>query len=199
MKSSSSKDIMSKLDYEGLSRAFMVANTPLFLYKRLRENESVRLISASYDTKTLINIFNKIVASSNLSKLENIILVYAVLSALSYKTIKEVGVFFKSLPKYRLKWFAEFSDIYIGTTRITDLHTIDNNFKIMGATSVHSGSSSQKTRMTVVSPKVTVRKNLAKRGNRINFNVDNKTNDLIKFYANNSQVSSVQIQKKIKR
>jgi hypothetical protein len=107
--------LSTKLKLESVPKSvvdiYYLANTPYFLYRQLRCDPYVNVIS-NYDAQELINEF-KGRAEKPIESMEDMAIVYAVLVAITFKEIREVGDFFKGVQKIKYEWFSDIATLYL--------------------------------------------------------------------------------------
>jgi len=90
---------------------YYLANTPSFLYKMLRQDSYVQLLSQN-STSELIKSFEER-ASKPISTIQEMAMSYAFLVALSFKEIHEVKGFFEYAKNIKFEWFSEVANFYL--------------------------------------------------------------------------------------
>lgn len=90
---------------------YFIANTPLFLYQKLRENDFVVSLSEA-NTEELIEEFRKRI-NSPIRKDSELAEVYAILIALSFKKKDEVEKIFKEASQIKYEWFSIIANYYL--------------------------------------------------------------------------------------
>jgi hypothetical protein len=84
----------------------------MYLYTMMRQDSYVILLSER-DTQNLIDEFNRM-ASLEMTKQDEVALLYAFLVALSFKPQDEVGQFMKYVKeKIKYEWFSSIAEIYL--------------------------------------------------------------------------------------
>jgi hypothetical protein len=95
---------------DSVKQIYYLANTPSFLFRMLREDNFVRLISYR-DSQELIKLFNS-EAEKELKSSDQVAFLYALYIALTFKERNEVGEFFKQGLAIKFDWFADISKLY---------------------------------------------------------------------------------------
>lgn len=117
----------SKLDYNKLEESLVVANTPMYLYSSFTRNQSILDLGSSHTDKDLIELFYK--EFGDIRTFRNIVNLYALIVAISYKESTDVNAFFHKLKNTDLKWATELANIFFSKasfTSITDISAHPN-------------------------------------------------------------------------
>jgi len=134
------------IDEDSIKEILLVANTPNFLYKRMRENKNIQLIANQYSTIELLDIFND--AYKKIEEGSNLLILYAVVFSLSYKPHSEVNEFFNKLHEIKIRWSDKIKDIYLTSRKAISLTRNPPNYVIkFGYTAGASGSETHTTIM----------------------------------------------------
>ena len=99
------------LDYEGLAKWYIFANTPTYLYKHYRNDEGILAFSKAYSSSQLKKFFDDMI-STKLENIDDFVTVYALIFALSFKEYSEVRDFFNSVDQYPLRWAKQIKQTY---------------------------------------------------------------------------------------
>lgn len=122
------KNILNSNELQDLKEIFLVANTPSYLYKNFRQNNSINRLSQKYKTQELITYFES-TAKSEKIVFDDVITIYALVVALSFKNYDEIKEFLIEMGKYRLEWLDEFKKNIISKVTITNTLTVDLQYK----------------------------------------------------------------------
>jgi len=117
------------LHYDALRKWYLFANTPLYLYKHFREEQSVQVLASTYSSSQLIKSFSG-VAAQGLNNIDDLIRLYAIIFALTFKDYSDVRSFFENLAEYPLKWSSEIRNIYLNSFRPVNMFAIDKKNKV---------------------------------------------------------------------
>lgn len=109
-------EIKDILNLKNLLAKFCFANTPAYLFKNFKQDETVVDISKKYTTTQLIDEFIKIEASKDFT-FDNLTILYAIIMALSFKPNAEVNSFFSDLPNRGIRWSDKIAYLYFSNLR----------------------------------------------------------------------------------
>ncbi len=98
------------LDIDLLSQYLIISNTPYFLFKKFSNDDSVMHLESNFSTKELSKIFDEYTKKEKTG--ENMVIIYAIITALSFKPYSEVEGIFKEIDKKNIKWLNYFKDIF---------------------------------------------------------------------------------------
>lgn len=108
---------LSLLNNKAWASIYYVSNTPSFFFNRMRENSLVHEIS-DLPSKQLIDFFWSM-AAKPISKENELISIYGVCIALTFKTGNEVVTFFKNVSeKIKFEWFPDICRFYFELDQI---------------------------------------------------------------------------------
>jgi len=124
----SNKNILHASELQDLKEIFLLANTPSYLYKNFRQNNSINRLSQKYEAQELITYF-KVTAESEKIIFDDVITIYALLVAMSFKEYGVIKKFLSEMGKYQLEWLDELKTIIISNVRVTSTFTIDLKYK----------------------------------------------------------------------
>lgn len=82
--------IQEDLDFDNLISFFLYANTPHYIYKHFRRNQSIQSLKRKYSIETLINEF---LENLNNLDLKSIVTRFSILVALSFYDFKDIRTF----------------------------------------------------------------------------------------------------------
>lgn len=97
------KNILKNLDIKQLTKYYIYANTPPYLYKHFRENQSVKDLSDACTTDELSKSLEEL-ARSKQNNLEDFVAIYAIILALSYKPYSEIKAVLGRIENYEIDW-----------------------------------------------------------------------------------------------
>ncbi|MBU6482977.1 MAG: hypothetical protein KGS09_20855 [Nitrospirae bacterium] len=104
--------IPTEIDSHEIDLVYLVANTPAFLYKHLRHNNSVQWMAAKFSIDELCRIYQELRTPSGRNNFP-VSLSYAVITALSLKEYSVVSEVLRGLPVEGLDWGRIFLDIVL--------------------------------------------------------------------------------------
>jgi hypothetical protein len=89
----------------------MISNSPLFFYRAIRQENSIQELSKQ-STESLIKEFTAR-AGSELSTVKELVEIYSIYIALTYKPCEEVLGFFEDSKKITYEWFSKIAEIFL--------------------------------------------------------------------------------------
>lgn len=113
------KDIKKILNIEALETKLVFANTPTYLYKNFQRDNSVIKISTLLTFSELKKSFDEAMQLEK-KELDDLVLIYAILIALTHKPNLEVQKFFNDLAEVNLKWASDIKEIYQSKIKVTN-------------------------------------------------------------------------------
>jgi hypothetical protein len=124
--------IKQSFNEDSLKAIYIFANTSLYLYNRLRDNQTIKTISQKYSTDALLKVFFSILPNKkkHVKQFSSIVCIYSLIACLSLKQYKEVESFFKRLPAYRIEWAQEISDIFLAFSTSETQITIKHHYQL---------------------------------------------------------------------
>ena len=111
-------NIENDLNFDELIAYYIFANTPYYLFKNFKNDNSIKDISQKYPANHMINEFN-IIYDTESNDIKQKVKIYALLVALSYKEYSETKDFFIKLHINHFKWVKEFKNIIIDNYKAT--------------------------------------------------------------------------------
>jgi hypothetical protein len=93
----------SRLNVDSLTRAYAFANTPAYLYRHFRGDDSVQAIARDVHPDALVEVYNR-VNLRHLKDIGDVVLAYAAMVALSMSGHEAAKVAFASLTEEGLDW-----------------------------------------------------------------------------------------------
>ena len=121
--------MLEKLNKEILTQHLILSNTPFYLYKKFSNDESVKALSEKNSTKKLIKYLNKFM-EIEITEIEQFVIIYALIFALSYKPKHEVLSFFSKIDKMNIKWNKYIKEIYFSKIIPESFASIDLNYQL---------------------------------------------------------------------
>lgn len=149
-------EIDKVLDFNSLTRIFILSNTPLYLYKNFRRNQTVQELSTRYGSSSLIEFVEQAVVEKKLT-LEKLVSIYSVIIALSFKNYSEVVDFFNRLDRFEIQWSKELKEIWLSKARITEIKKYNANYKVPIISDINSKQSSNKFNIQPRQPKISIK------------------------------------------
>lgn len=122
------KDIKKILNIEALESKLVFANTPTYLYKNFQRDNSVIKISSMLTFSKLKKYFDELIQLDK-KELDDLVLIYAILIALTHKPHKEVKDFFEDLDSINLKWASDIKEIYYSKIKVTNSASYELGYK----------------------------------------------------------------------
>lgn len=99
------------LDLSSLTADYAVANTPLFWFKKLAQDESLVQLAEKEATQALINEFVRI-ASQSIQTVEDLVYAYSVYMAIILKDDDTSANFLENEGNIQFEWFPELVSAY---------------------------------------------------------------------------------------
>ncbi|PWK77910.1 hypothetical protein LX99_02795 [Mucilaginibacter oryzae] len=117
-----------QLDLSTLMKYLSFANTPSYLYKHYKENDSIATLSSSYSTDAIVSDFMAIVNTERRT-IEDLTLLYSFIIALTFKPTEQVNFFFKQLKDAPLRWAEKIASIYFAnnSSEVCDYNIVSEN------------------------------------------------------------------------
>ncbi|MCI0488619.1 MAG: hypothetical protein L0229_18685 [Blastocatellia bacterium] len=109
---------MKKLDLETLKSHYIVSNTPAYLYKYFRRDNSVQKLAEAASYSELEKIFNSKLKKKE-KDLDDLVIIYALVVALSYHDYSKVRSFFEKLSDVDIEWLSNIKEIYLSSAEVT--------------------------------------------------------------------------------
>jgi len=109
--------LTDQIDLKPLTKAYLFANTPMYLYRHLRGNASLRELVEHNPIQVLTSEYEHRTAKETRS-IEDVVVAYAVLVGITFLGYQQALEVFHSLELSRLDWGHEIKDIFISTARI---------------------------------------------------------------------------------
>lgn len=91
---------------------YLVANTPLYLYKRLRRLQAVQRLGRSTDAKELLLEYSRLAATEERSP-DDVAAAYGCLVAMTHQDPLEATPLLRSLNRSSLDWALALRDLYL--------------------------------------------------------------------------------------
>jgi hypothetical protein len=121
--------MIEKLNIDNLAQILILSNTPYYLFKKFSNDESVKSLAFDNSSEKLINFFYAYI-KRNIKKTEELVVLYSIIVALSFKTKREVSEFFNQLDKLNIKWGNYFKNIYLSRLIPESISSFDLQYKM---------------------------------------------------------------------
>src|SRR5216683_1327627 len=92
--------------FDSVGSIYVVANTPMYLYKHLRSDPAVFRISSDLDTSEILELLHYYATGPGSKKHESLAAAYAYLVALSFKPTREFENVIRAFRAPHLRWLA---------------------------------------------------------------------------------------------
>jgi len=126
-------NMIEHIDMKNVGKRLAYANTPAYVYKHLREEKSVADIAEIFTSDELITQL-KDTTSREVSSNEEIVLIYALLIAITLKGDEQSLNFLRHIREHStIRWFKEITGIFLSTFK-----PIIINEHIMPSQNIHS-------------------------------------------------------------
>lgn len=102
---------------------YLVSNTPLYLFKRLRRLPAVHQLAHAADTKELLSEYLRR-AKAEKRTLDDVATAYACLMAMTHKDPREIVSLLRSLDPTDLNWVSTIRDLYFVKVPAGSIHYI---------------------------------------------------------------------------
>jgi hypothetical protein len=99
--------------FDSVASTYVVANTPMFLYKHLRNDPTVFRISTDFDTSEILELLNYYADGPGSRRHESLAAAYAFLVSLSFKPAPEFEKDLRSFESPHLRWLAPIKDLIL--------------------------------------------------------------------------------------
>jgi hypothetical protein len=104
---------LPKSTFDGAAQIHMVSNTPMYLYKHLRQNADVSKVADQLTTAELLKSISFYTTGKGTKLDEAVVAAYACLVALSFKPLSEFEDDLKALDASCLRWLPELREIIL--------------------------------------------------------------------------------------
>lgn len=115
--------IPPQISIDDLSQIYLVANTPRYLFRHLREHHGVKWMSENFSIDELVAIYSDNQRTKKRS-VEHVALAYAALIALYYKSYEKVEPLLGALATSGLRWAPDVVDILRKTAKVVSVNSI---------------------------------------------------------------------------
>ena len=115
--------LQHKDEIDRLSSIYIIANTPRFLYVKLRGDQFVQKLGHDNSFEELSQSFITL-ASKKIETIEELTAAYVLYVSLTYKNYEEVFSFFTGEGKVNFEWFNDIRDIYISSYTHINEYTV---------------------------------------------------------------------------
>ena len=112
--------LTDNLDIRQVASVYLFANTPMYLYRHLREIDSVRDLGKDVSLKDLVDEYDRRTLSKGKS-VEDIAIAYTLLVAITFWEYREALEALSKFELSRLDWGSDVKDIFISKSPITTL------------------------------------------------------------------------------
>jgi len=116
------------IDTQELVQIFILSNTPYYLFKKFFSHPNIEILSEQYSTDDLIGLFEKEIIKEK-NTYEEVVLVYAILIALTKKPFNEVEQFFIQLGEATFRWAKQISKIYFAKRKSESIIILDLRYQ----------------------------------------------------------------------
>jgi hypothetical protein len=115
--------IPPQISIDDLCQIYLVANTPRYLFRHLREHHGVKWMSENFSIDELVAIYSDNQRTRKRS-VEHVALAYAALIALYYKSYEKVEPILGTLATSGLRWAPDVIDILKKTAKVVSVNSI---------------------------------------------------------------------------
>jgi hypothetical protein len=118
------KKYLEYIDYENLEQVCVVANTATYLYNNFQKSQPILILSTSFSDQELISFF--FIEYNEKRTFKNLVTLYALIVAISFKNTSYSDSFFINLPQKKdIKWSFELSNIYFSKMKVVNIIDFD--------------------------------------------------------------------------
>lgn len=107
--------LTDKIDLEEVISTYLFANTPMYLYRRLRSNASIEQLAKNTNLDVLLEEYNRRTSTEERTA-EEVAVAYALLVAVTFLRRSEPSTAFRDFDLSRLDWGKDIRDIFISET-----------------------------------------------------------------------------------
>ncbi len=103
----------NKTEIDRLVQLYLISNTPNFLYRKFREDYFVKnLAERPFDElkTTFLDVGRK-----GISKVDELVLAYALYISMTFKDYREVSFFYKEEGNINFEWFSDIKNIFLSS------------------------------------------------------------------------------------
>jgi len=132
------------IDRKRIFEILILSSTPYYFYEQMLQNENIRSLSNHNSTDELIQMFKRF--SQRITP-SNLIYIYAIIFALTYKNPEEVRQFFEKLETTKIRWSRHISHIYFSNVKpivYSSYHVQDLSMETTDTRSANSTSVERK-------------------------------------------------------
>jgi len=114
------KMLFHQLILDAIVSGYLVANTPSYLYQRLRQIRAIQNLPLNTPSEELISEFRK-VTSQKPGSVDEIATAYAILAAITFLDYPKALQVLSTLDLSKLDWGQDFRDIFVKNSRATNV------------------------------------------------------------------------------
>jgi hypothetical protein len=123
------KEVLEKeLNLESIKEIFILANIPMYIYKHFKEDSSIQFLSKKYSTNEFIDFYNKL-TENEITELDDIVIIYSILMAISFKNYNEINQFFEDIKPIEIRWFNKLKEIIQSLAIPSETYTENLGYK----------------------------------------------------------------------
>lgn len=115
--------IPPQVNIDDLCQVYLLANTPRYLFRHLKEHDGVKWMSEHFSIEELVTIYSDNERTRKRS-VEHVAMAYAALIALYYKNYEKVELILGALATSGLRWAPDVVDILRKTARVVSVNSI---------------------------------------------------------------------------
>ena len=100
----------------------------MYLYKHFREDPTIQQLGKTYSTQELMESFSMILPDIH-EAVDNLVVLYAIIMALTFKKYQDVREFFVGLSSYsNIQWANALKNLFMSLSKITEIYEIQGDY-----------------------------------------------------------------------
>ncbi len=135
------------LNTSSLIEVLLFANTPNYVYKNFRREDSVKSLSSKYSTEQLITEYQKHISAINQSA-EDVVTAYAILIGLTFFDYPKALEAIHKLNLSPLTWGNEIKEIFVANAKTTNVFNVSPQVSLNPPFNTISSGNIQTQRVT---------------------------------------------------
>lgn len=120
-------EITREIERSSLASILVVANVGYYVYKNFKENPTVLSIARKYDSESIVRVLNEVINQDEITFVDRLV-IYSLLTALSFKTDAIAYNYFKSPDGGKIRWWSDFRELYFMHFKSTNTLNFNLNY-----------------------------------------------------------------------